>query len=243
MSKETPIQEENINENVLKCGKNETLETKNKALIEVEESTLYSKENFDETTLFQSVGEETLEKTKTSLLESLDEEALEELKTVLEETGPSLEQNESSLEEDKENLEESETNLEGATKSKKWYKSLGFWVIVLAFVFGGVQGVLVYFNVNFELSFVIEAVSILLCVLVYFGVLNRGKYKKENLKDEIMEDLTSKMQKNEDEAQNVDETQNEDETQNVDEVQNEDETQNIDEVQSEDEAKNNVSDN
>ena len=61
--------------------------------------------------------------------------------------------------------------------------------------------------------------------------------------DEIMEDLTSKMQKNEDEAQNVDETQNEDETQNVDEVQNEDETQNIDEVQSEDEAKNNVSDN
>ena len=77
----------------------------------------------------------------------------------------------------------------------------------------------------------IEAVSILLCVLVYFGVLNRGKYKKENLKDEIMEDLTSKLQKNEDE------------TQNVDEVQSEDETQNVDEVQSEDEAKNNVSDN
>ena len=214
MSKETPIQEENINENVLKCGKNETLETKNKELVEVDDSALSGSEGLNETTLFHSVSEESLEKTKTSLLESLDEEALEEPKTVLEETGPSLEQNESSLEEDKENLEESETNLEGATESKKWYKSLGFWVVVLAFIFGGVQGVLVYFNVNFELSFVIEAVSILLCVLVYFGVLNRGKYKKENLKDEIMEDLTSKMQKNVDETQNADEVQNEDEAKN-----------------------------
>ena len=213
MSKETPIQEENINENVLKCGKNETFDTKNKELVEVDDSALSGSEGLNETTLFQSVSEETLEKTKTSLLESLDEEALE-TKTVLEETGPSLEQNESTLEEDKVNSEESETNLEGATESKKWYKSLGFWVVVLAFIFGGVQGVLVYFNVNFELSFVIDAVSILLCVLVYFGVLNRGKYKKENLKDEIMEDLTSKMQKSEDETQNVDEVQNEDEAKN-----------------------------
>ena len=220
MSKETPIQEENINENVLKCGKNETLVTKNKEIVEVDDSTLSGSEGLNETTLFQSVGEETLEKTKTSLLESLDEEALEGPKTVLEETGSNLKQNESSLEEGKANSEESGTNLEGANDSKKWYKSLGFWVVVLAFIFGGVQGVLVYFNVNFELSFVIEAVSILLCVLVYFGVLNRGKYKKENLKDEIMEDLTSKMQKN------VDETQNVDEIQNVDEVQNEDEAKN-----------------
>ena len=237
MSKETPIQEENINENVLKCGKNETFDTKNKELVEVDDSVFSGSEGLNETTLFQSVSEESLEKTKTSLLESLDEEALKDPETALDETESHLEQNESSLEEGKANSEESETNLEGATKSKKWYKSLGFWVIVLAFVFGGVQGVLVYFNVNFELSFVIEAVSILLCVLVYFGVLNRGKYKKENLKDEIMEDLTSKMQKSENEAQNVDEVQSEDETQNVDEVQNEDETQN------EDEAKNNVSDN
>lgn len=237
MSKETPIQEENINENVLKCGKNETLETKNKELVEVDDSALSGSEGLNETALFQSVSEESLEKTKTSLLESLDEEVLEDFETALEETGPIIEEDESSLEEDKENLEENETNLEGANDSKKWYKSLGFWVIVLAFVFGGVQGVLVYFNVNFELSFVIEAVSILLCVLVYFGVLNRGKYKKESLKDEIMEDLTSKMQKNEDETQNADEIQKEDETQNVDEVQKEDETQN------EDEAKNDVSNN
>ena len=119
----------------------------------------------------------------------------------------------SSTQEDKESLDENAYNtniVEGEkisksndnsttdnseAQSKKWYKSLSFWVVVFAVVFGGVQGLLVYFNVNFELSFIIDAVAIILCILVYVGILGKDKYNKENLKNEIYEDLTSKMDK------------------------------------------------
>ena len=72
----------------------------------------------------------------------------------------------------------------------KWYKSLSFWVCILAVLLGGVEGVLIYFGVSFEINILIEGISIVLCLLVYFGVLNRGKYNKENLKEEIKEDLS-----------------------------------------------------
>ncbi len=77
----------------------------------------------------------------------------------------------------------------------KWYKSLPFWVCVLTVLLGGVEGVLIYFGVSFEINILVESISILLCFLVYIGVLNRGKYSKDNLKDEIKDDLSKELNK------------------------------------------------
>ena len=89
----------------------------------------------------------------------------------------------------------SSDEINASQEKVKWYKSLPFWVCVLTVLLGGVEGVLIYFGVSFEINILVESISILLCILVYIGVLNRGKYSKDNLKDEIKDDLSKELNK------------------------------------------------
>ncbi len=89
----------------------------------------------------------------------------------------------------------SSDEINASQENVKWYKSLPFWVCVLTVLLGGVEGVLIYFGVSFEINILVESISILLCFLVYIGVLNRGKYSKDNLKDEIKDDLSKELNK------------------------------------------------
>ena len=73
-------------------------------------------------------------------------------------------------------------------------KSSSFWIGLFAMILGGIESLLIALNVNFELNILVEAISKVLCVLIFLGVLKKSGNKK-NLKEEIKNKLSSKLNK------------------------------------------------
>lgn len=80
--------------------------------------------------------------------------------------------------------------------NKNNFKKLSFWLSLICCVLVVVQIVLSYFNAKFELKIVVEIISLVLAVLVSFGVLSSTKDKnvleiREDIKNEINSQLNN----------------------------------------------------
>ena len=69
-------------------------------------------------------------------------------------------------------------------------KMLNYWVGLFAVILGGLESFLLAFNVKIEVNLIIEALSLILCSLVYVGVLKKNK-KSDNLQEEIKKELSA----------------------------------------------------
>ena len=69
-------------------------------------------------------------------------------------------------------------------------KMLNYWVGLFAVILGGLESFLLAFNVKIEVNLIVEALSLILCSLVYVGVLKKNK-KSDNLQEDIKKELSA----------------------------------------------------